>query len=176
MADTKRSLTALQALLADNTSGDISPQDVRDFLVTALGTAGAITWLDNSTAQSLTVAGGVTKIINAAADILSGGVTADFTNSKLTCPIAGVYIILFAFSASSSVANVLTSTSVFVNGVEQEHSTIERLISSGGDIGAFAGFAFTSVGAGEDIDIRMLVDKNTNITITQGQFGALLFG
>ena len=33
MADTARTLAALQALLADNTSGDISPQDVRDMLV-----------------------------------------------------------------------------------------------------------------------------------------------
>ncbi len=33
MVDTIRSLTALQALLADNTTGDISPQDVRDLLV-----------------------------------------------------------------------------------------------------------------------------------------------
>jgi len=36
MADTVRSLTALQTLLADNTAGDISPQDVRDFLVSAV--------------------------------------------------------------------------------------------------------------------------------------------
>src|SRR3990172_1297552 len=33
MTDTKRSLSALQTLFADNVSGAISPQDVRDFLV-----------------------------------------------------------------------------------------------------------------------------------------------
>lgn len=33
MSDTVRTLTALQTLLANNTSGDISPQDIRDFLV-----------------------------------------------------------------------------------------------------------------------------------------------
>ncbi len=33
MVDTVRTLAALQALLADNTAGDISPQDVRDMLV-----------------------------------------------------------------------------------------------------------------------------------------------
>ncbi len=32
MADTVRTFAALQALLADNVTGDISPQDVRDFL------------------------------------------------------------------------------------------------------------------------------------------------
>lgn len=33
MVDTVRTITALQALLADNTSRDISPQDIRDMLV-----------------------------------------------------------------------------------------------------------------------------------------------
>lgn len=37
MADTRRSLSALQTLLADNTSGDISAQDARDVLVSVDG-------------------------------------------------------------------------------------------------------------------------------------------
>ena len=34
MVDTARTITEMQALLADNTSGDISPQDLRDMLAT----------------------------------------------------------------------------------------------------------------------------------------------
>lgn len=37
MADTKRTLAALTALLADNTAGDISAQDLRDLLVSVYG-------------------------------------------------------------------------------------------------------------------------------------------
>lgn len=37
MTDTVRSFSALQALLADNASGAISEQDVRDFLASVLG-------------------------------------------------------------------------------------------------------------------------------------------
>ena len=37
MTDTVRTLSALQALLADNTSGGISPQDLRDAVISALG-------------------------------------------------------------------------------------------------------------------------------------------
>jgi len=33
MADTERTLTSLQTLMADNATGDISPQDIRDMLV-----------------------------------------------------------------------------------------------------------------------------------------------
>jgi hypothetical protein len=36
MADTQRTRAALQTLLADNVIGSISPQDVRDFLVTVM--------------------------------------------------------------------------------------------------------------------------------------------
>src|SRR5512138_544576 len=37
MADTIRDLTALLALFADNTSGNVSPQDARDFIVSVVG-------------------------------------------------------------------------------------------------------------------------------------------
>ena len=40
MVDTIRSISALQALLADNTSGDISPQDIRDMLVSLSANTG----------------------------------------------------------------------------------------------------------------------------------------
>lgn len=40
MADTVRTLAALQSLLADNGSGLISPQDLRDFLVSVFAARG----------------------------------------------------------------------------------------------------------------------------------------
>ena len=48
MADTARTLAALQALLADNTSAAISPQDIRDFLVSVFPqtTKGDLPYID----------------------------------------------------------------------------------------------------------------------------------
>jgi len=43
MADTKRSLSALQTLFADNLVGNISAQDLRDFLVSIYGSAYSVT-------------------------------------------------------------------------------------------------------------------------------------
>ena len=37
MADTTRTKSVLQGILPDNDSGDISPQDIRDFLVSVMG-------------------------------------------------------------------------------------------------------------------------------------------
>ena len=43
MADTIRTKSALQTLLADNVAGDISPQDIRDFLVSVIGSEYRVT-------------------------------------------------------------------------------------------------------------------------------------
>jgi hypothetical protein len=48
MADTQRTLSALQTLFADNVNGDISAQDLRDFLVTVHPGA----WTKNATAKT----------------------------------------------------------------------------------------------------------------------------
>lgn len=50
MADTLRTLSALQTLLADNTAGDISAQDIRDFLVSVYPTGRVL--LASQTASS----------------------------------------------------------------------------------------------------------------------------
>ena len=57
MVDTIRGLSALQALLADNATGDISPQDARDFLVSSLGGFGAYDDLATKSVRINLVAG-----------------------------------------------------------------------------------------------------------------------
>lgn len=55
MVDTVRTVAELQALLADNTSGAISPQDLRDFLVSAINPLTSTYqtgWKDNVTSLS----------------------------------------------------------------------------------------------------------------------------
>lgn len=57
MVDTIRTLSALQSLLGDNTSGDISAQDLRDMLVSALGGFGAYDDLATKTTPLAFLAG-----------------------------------------------------------------------------------------------------------------------
>ena len=45
MADTIRDRAAIIALFPDNTSGEISPQDERDLIVSAWGVYGAISFI-----------------------------------------------------------------------------------------------------------------------------------
>lgn len=48
MADTRRTLSAILALFADNTSGDISPQDARDYLVSTMNDLAVKTVTENT--------------------------------------------------------------------------------------------------------------------------------
>lgn len=67
MVDTVRTLSALQTLLADNTAGDISAQDLRDFLVSAM--------LETTTATVTT--GNVTAVAGKHYELTVSGMTAD---------------------------------------------------------------------------------------------------
>ena len=89
MADTIRTLSALQTLLADNTAGDISAQDARDVLVSVYG--GGL----NANAQTVTTAD-ITGAVGQLYVCTIAGLTA---NRNLTLPSAsagekvGVYIV-----------------------------------------------------------------------------------
>lgn len=56
MVDTRRSLSALQALLADNTTGEISPQDIRDMLLTLAVPYAGVAMAGNATATTISAA------------------------------------------------------------------------------------------------------------------------
>ncbi len=73
MSDTRRTRGALATLLADNTSGDISAQDMRDFLVSSLDPFGPIVAINGAT----------TATINQRHRCVDAGSPADYT---LTLP------------------------------------------------------------------------------------------
>lgn len=80
MADTIRSLSELNALLADNTSGSISPQDVRDLMVSQM--VHAEIGSQGQTQETLGTGWQAVKLDIAGA--FARGVAADTTNHKIT--------------------------------------------------------------------------------------------
>lgn len=116
MADTIRSRAALLTLLADNSTGAISPQDLRDTVVSLHGVYGALYVADGATAQT-----GITttpaKLTGFAANGPSAGATPDHTNDQLTVGTDGVYLVWFAVSATGTAAT-LFQFRLRVGGVE----------------------------------------------------------
>jgi len=133
MADTIRTKAALVALLADNTSGDISPQDVRDFLVSVMGVFGSIYVKDGSTAQG-SLGTTQTKMTGFAADGPSDGTTPAHGSDQITIDNDGTYEISFDNSFSGT-ANAEFKFHLRVDGVEAASGACSRKIGAGGDVG-----------------------------------------
>lgn len=95
MADTVRTLAALQALLADNGSGLISPQDLRDFLVSVFaGRGGAAAVADGGTIahglgvtpSSVQLTGSVASQVVSVAGLDATNITVAIKNSTTGVP------------------------------------------------------------------------------------------
>jgi len=95
MADTARSLADLQTLLADNTSRDITPQRLRDFLLSTFSGYGG---LYTETDQTFTVEDTVEFADNM---ISSDDVTPDHTANSITVTVGGTYLIMCSMSFKS---------------------------------------------------------------------------
>jgi len=84
----------LTTAFADNTSGAITPSDLRDFLDTCLGGYGGIKIENNSTGQVL-VATTPEILTEWTANGIADGFTPDFANDKITVLNAGDYSVDF---------------------------------------------------------------------------------
>lgn len=106
MADTQRATNALLNLLADNTSGAISEQDLRDALVSVLGGYGSVYVADGVTSQAVTAA--AAKLEAFAADGPASGVTPAHADDSLTPLVTADYWVEFGADVSADVGGEFT--------------------------------------------------------------------
>jgi len=150
MADTQRTLAALQALFADNTTGDISPQDLRDFLVSSMGGYGSIYVNGGSTAQT-GITGTPAQMTGFATNGISSGTTPDHANDKITILTAGDYLI------NASASFIGSSSDIFqveiYNNTTGTGYAFNRFISAGGDTGDAGCNALITCAANDEISL-----------------------
>jgi len=159
MADTRRSLSALQALLADNQSGDISPQDVRDFVVSCGFPYGAY-YLTSPTATAIT---GANAWIKAAGTTTSTNIK-EFTatDNRLTyagaAPVHIHCVSSVSFTCESN--NQVVHLRVVKNGDEtltdSVASNLQRKVGTGTDVGAVAVHSDTMMSSGDYIELWVM--------------------
>ena len=129
MTDTARSLSALQTLLADNVAEDITPQDLRDMLVSCLGIYGSISCFEYYTQQDNPDSGA--KLTCFDTDGNAFGVTVDNTTDSITIDIDGNYDITFQASLYGT-AGASTKFRLRINGVEQNFGCNVTLAAANG--------------------------------------------
>jgi len=168
MADTIRTKSSLLALLADNTTGDISPQDLRDIVCErCMGVYGGI-WQD---AADITVSG-ITNSVAVLSTIggayPGSGVT--YGASSISPDVSGLFLVELSVEAhtASNAGGMLFWFRVFKNGAEitgphiRTAFKVEDVTVSNG-ITAGTTSAIISLTAGDILDMRI----NANSAIAQ---------
>ena len=142
MADTRRSLTALAALFADNVTGDISPQDLRDFLASASPPYASI-YLSTSAETSIAGANTWTKLAGTTTSRALSDFTMPTDNRITYTGTPTIHVHVAVTIAMTSVGNNQTiAIRVVKNADETDADSVasqtRRFVGTGADVGSTA--------------------------------------
>lgn len=169
MANTRRTKAELLALIADNATGNISAQDVRDFLVTVMGGYASLKTIDGSTAQTGI---GTTPVLFTQWDTngdFNGLLPDHITGNDITIDIAGVYHLNCAVSFAGS-GSTTFELHLYINGTEADEG-LHRKIGTGGDIGSASFSGIVPLAALDVLTVYIEADgTNKEVTVADGQF------
>lgn len=174
MVDTPRLVTDLQALLADNTIGAISPQDLRDMLVSLVVPYGSLYF--TTPAPTTPEAGVQIKALGTTTAVNLSGFDMPANNRlRYTGPVTRHAHIACSLSLTMAGNNEIAGLSIFHfdasagSGAVLDHSHVERFISTGADIGSTALHADVMMDTNDYIELWVENHSNTSaITIVRG--------
>jgi len=158
----------LTALFADNTTGAISPQDLRDFLDTTMGGYGGISCTDGVTGQAL-VATTAEQLTEFTENGISNGTTPDYTGNDITIDYAGVYDIQLNVSFEG-IAGAVQEFLLYVDGAHPSGAPHSMRKTANNDVGfcAFTGQLLLSAAAVLSVWIES--DITGSIVLVESQF------
>ena len=173
MADTPSSVASLQTLLADNVTGAISPQDLRNFLVSALGIYGSIYVFEGATEQSNVGTTG-TLLTCFDTDGPSNGTTPANASDQITCTVAGTYEFHFYVCFSGTNGGVFQFR-LRKNGTEQSYGTTR--VGGGASFGSASFGGQITLAANDILTIYVNSDTSTDdLTVSEAQFTVRMIG
>ena len=174
MADTERSKSALLTLLADNTVGAISPQDLRDVLVSLINPFGSF-YVSSPAGTSITQAGTYVK----AAGTTTANNLSSFTmpaSNRLTYTGTATrhFHIATHLSFTSSTGNRVIGVQLAVDGTALPNSTHTVKIGTGSDTQAMSLHWDAMMSSNQYIELFITDTQGTNtITLSTGYLFAL---
>jgi hypothetical protein len=126
MVDTIRTMAALQSLHADNTTGDISPQDNRDVIVSAMtGGHGGIYVANGSTAQTGVTTADTLMTGFATVSGEASGCTENLINDRIDLGRVGLWLVSFHCSFTGAAAVEYTWTLRFNSSLTDYAAVVE---------------------------------------------------
>lgn len=156
MAETQRQTSTLLTNLADNVAGDISPEDLRDAIVSALGGYGGLKTTSTPASQG-SVGTSPTKLLGWDATLPDDGtvVQGNTTDDDIDVSVAADYLVTghLNFSASTT-ASLGWAFTVYVNSIATDVKVAVTSPASGAmDSVAFSGII--TVGATQVVELRV---------------------
>jgi hypothetical protein len=174
MADTQRSKSALATLFADNATGDISPQDLRDFLESMDLPYGAY-YISSSAATTPAGAGTFLKALGTTTAIAENNFT--HSTNRLTYNGTPDCFAVAMASVSMTCAGVskIVSLGFAENGAILTPTRIDRKIGTGSDIGA-AGVVGTATLSTNDYLELWVANQTDTGTVTYDYAYVIVLG
>lgn len=169
MADTVRTRAALLALLPDNMTEDISPQDLRDVVVSLHGVYGEMSIQAGASAQgSISTTPAIVTGWNT--NGLSDGTTPDHTTNGITITEAGIFVVDFSISLSALTASALFAFEIYKGAVAQGQ-VAEIMSNATPDRACVAGGGIVSCSAADVLSLYVYSNGAARtMTPTEGQF------
>lgn len=160
---TVRPLATILALIANNSSRNISGLDMQDALVSVFGPVAAIYVADGSTAQT-----GITTtpelMTGFAADGLGVDAVPDHTIDGITINTDGNYFLFFQCSFTGTVTTKF-EFHFCVDGAEQPYGCHDK-VNAGGDVGSASAFGPLTLSATEVVTMYVESDKGGGADLT----------
>lgn len=165
---TIRTKAELDTLYADNVTGAISPQDLRDGFDSVMGVYGGIIIEGGSTAQAF--ATGVAEIMTEwTGNDIANGVTPDEANNKITIDNDGVYMVTFccSFAGNNPIVNEFElRKNGAVTGIKCQRKTTST------DIGSCSFARPISLVSTDELSVWFTGDGNSNFTAQEAALTA----
>ena len=167
MAQTMRSIATLETLLADNASGQVSPQDLRDAVIATVIPGYGQMYISSSSETTVSVQGtwyevnGTYSLSDSSSNWSMG------TNGRLGYGGAEAreVLVLASISVTSAGSNIETEWAVAKNDTVSTPSIVRRKISAGSDVGAAAIVGHLDVSTNDYISLFCRnVDGTANLT------------
>ena len=183
MPQTERTTAAIQSLLANNTTGDISPQDLRDVVATVFGgyasmllTVSGAPVTKTGIAQTPLIITEYDLVGSQSVDANVGGSAASAVTGKITIGQTGFYWVSFFASFFASANNILVHFHPFIDNAIGLVK-VDRFLGTGADVGVVSMGAVVPYSEGAEVDIRIFVDTGTvNITFEAMVFSVFRVG
>ena len=169
MADTIRTRVELLTLLADNVTGDISPQDMRDVLVTVHGVYGGLYKSGPPVLQPVITP--PQKLLNWTSIFPEAGVNASIGSSDITVNTDGIYKVEASFSFTGDLATENWLFELAVNGTPVGPACEERLDGFGIPMAACSFSGLITASAADKLSIEVSPGTGgSGIGLTYAQF------